>query len=85
LFIGYSLVDPDFHAVYRQIAIAMGKSHPTSLALTVSQPEPAVAKHWLGLGVRTATLAKAISPALAISQFLGVSPAVSPVPTGEQF
>ena len=58
LVVGYSLTDPDFHFVYRQMVRAMDRSHPMGLAVilsqtdTVSHEERAAKKYWEDLNLR---------------------------------
>jgi hypothetical protein len=68
LVVGYSLTDPDFHLVYRQMVRCMGRRHPMGLAV-LAPTSPATAKHgkadavprryWDGLNLRIVRLKNA--------------------------
>jgi len=70
LAVGYSLTDPDFHALYRRTSIHMRGRQPLGLALLVSRPDPASEEYWRNLGILVATLGKG-DPATALSGFFG--------------
>ena len=59
LVVGYSLTDPDFHLLYRQMVRAMNRRHPMGLAVifqrsgySAAQEERAAKKYWEDLGLR---------------------------------
>jgi hypothetical protein len=59
LVVGYSLTDPDFHLVYRQMVRAMNRRHPMGLAVMLqrngedaAQAERVAKKYWEDLGLR---------------------------------
>ncbi|WP_437736119.1 SIR2 family protein [Sorangium sp. So ce1335] len=62
LTVGFSLTDPDFHQVYRQLSLDMKSKHPMGLALLGpssdaerrSEQESAQRLHWMKLGMRIA-------------------------------
>jgi len=54
LVVGYSLADPDFHQVYRQMSIDMRRWQPLGLALFRDAPNAAERRHWEKLGIRIA-------------------------------
>lgn len=55
LFIGFSLTDPNFHALVRQNDREMCQGQPRNLAIMVSSQPPAFVKHWQSYGVQIAT------------------------------
>ncbi len=56
LILGYSLSDPDFHHIYRQVSLDMTYHHPLGLAVfpCAMGPSPAERRHWEKLGIRIA-------------------------------
>ncbi len=55
LFVGFSLTDPNFHALVRQIDREMSQGQPKNLAIMVDSQPPAFVKHWQSYGVQIAT------------------------------
>lgn len=55
LLVGFSLTDPDFHQVYRQISLDMTYRHPLGLALFPAGggPKAPERRHWERLGIRS--------------------------------
>jgi hypothetical protein len=57
LAVGYSLTDPDFHAIYRNMVRCMEKRHPPGLALLPggrTSPDQVARTYWENLGLRIA-------------------------------
>jgi hypothetical protein len=55
LILGYSLSDPDFHNLYRQLSLDMKNAQPRGLAILIEQPNKAERKHWERLGINLVT------------------------------
>ncbi len=58
LFVGFSLTDPNFHALVRQIDREMCQGQPKNLAIMVDPQPPAFVKLWSNYGVQIATFKK---------------------------
>lgn len=79
LAVGYSLTDPDFHLVYRQMVRAMDKRHPMGLAVVLpgqdsdaESAQRAARKYWEDLGLRVVRIRESKSqgwPAQFVSFF----------------
>lgn len=72
--VGYSLSDPDFHAIYRQISLDMANRHPLGLVIVFSEPNTAVRRHWETLGLRFAVLRSPLKSSEAFAAFFGADP-----------
>lgn len=54
LIVGYSLSDPDFHQIYRQLSHEMRTHQPLGLAIMIGRVTEAERNHWRRLGIRLA-------------------------------
>lgn len=73
LVVGYSLTDPDFHAIYRQISLDMANRHPLGLVILLSEPHAAERRHWESLGMRLVALTSS-NPSDGLTRFFRADP-----------
>ncbi len=75
LIVGYSLSDPDFHHIYRQISLDMAYHHPLGLALFPNKCGPTAPerRHWEKLGIRIATFNKKNLTAESFEKFFRIN------------
>lgn len=74
LAVGYSLSDPDFHQIYRQISLDMANRHPLGLAILIREPLSAERRHWECIGLRIAVLKKGADLHDAFARFFALDP-----------
>jgi SIR2-like domain len=74
LFLGYSLVDPDFHLVYREVWRILQNNNYPGLAIFLNEPDPNEKAHWQKLGVSLVTLRKDVEAQEAFVKFLKIQP-----------
>lgn len=76
LIVGYSLSDPDFHHIYRQISLDMAYHHPLGLALFPHgmAPRTAERQHWEKLGIRIATFNRSKPTSESFAKFFEINP-----------
>jgi SIR2-like domain len=76
LIVGYSLSDPDFHHIYRQISLDMANHHPLGLALFPHRMGPSTPerRHWEKLGIRIATFKSESSTSESFKKFFEINP-----------
>lgn len=78
LAVGYSLSDPDFHHIYRQISLDMANRHPMGLAILLTEPNAAERRHWESLGLRIAVLKSPDGASDAFTAFFEYDPTSLP-------
>jgi SIR2-like domain len=69
LYLGFSLTDPNFHAIVRQNGREMGLKQPRALACMLKRPRPEFVAYWQELGVTIATLQNAASQETVATRF----------------
>lgn len=76
LIVGYSLFDPDFHHIYRQVSKEMRKYNPVGLAILLKEPHAAEKTHWekLGLKIVVAKLTKSMTYSDWFEKFFAINP-----------
>jgi hypothetical protein len=74
LIVGYSLSDPDFHHLYRQLSLDMRNRHPQGLAVFVKEPHAAERRHWEKLGIRIVSLKQGPPPDQLFAKFFEIDP-----------
>lgn len=83
LIVGYSLSDPDFHHIYRQISLDMAYHHPMGLALFPFKRGPSAPerRHWEKLGIRIATFKGLYSTQDSFEKFFRIHPTPNDIVT----